>query len=380
MTPTLPADSNDSEPVASDSDEDDEGIRKFLDVNTANQGYKTSAHHSSHGIEMSPPSLLENDSDEGGNNDETKRSNRRGASTDGLGTARAATDGDGSSVQDDVRVAQRSADLIQKEMIKLGDNGKKVGKFGGGFSLIDLIRPLPLSGEVGFEEEEEEDDNNPANDEDTGPSPEEDELHIPKSMREIYSLSNANRRRTGKEKVTSKPLQLPDDGDTDPVEKFEEDDIQGAETIISGYFGSPNNSKKRTAPIGREDDIKLMIKMGWVKDSKEAEALAVVPADLVATAPAEKDKHGGGGGIVPPHHKKSSLSNAASSGGGGGRGGGDAFNAFNYYSSSAGIGAFDPSAPPPKNPFFAGAATSAASMVHGGESKGKPHKRNKKQR
>ena len=78
-------------------------------------------------------------------------------------------------------------------------------------------------------------------------------MEIPKSMREIYSLSNANRRRTGKEKATSptssKPLQFPDKIDMNDIEKMKEDDIQGAEAVIAsrggngpgGYFGGGNS-------------------------------------------------------------------------------------------------------------------------------------------
>ena len=210
---------------------------------------------------------------------------------------------------------------------------------------------------------------------------EEDEMAIPKSMREIYNLSNANRRRTGKEKSSKPMLQLlGDDGIEKGVQKMKEDDIQGAESIIAsrggpgGYFGSSGSGKRqRTAP-GKEGDIKLMMKMGWVK----AEPFAAVPADSPQQA-TEKDssKQGGGnhhhGGFPSTHCRKSSASSGRGGGGGGGGGGGS----FDYYSGS-GIGAFDPNAAPPKNPFFAGAATGAASMLHGGESKGKSHKRNKK--
>eukprot|EP00571_Detonula_confervacea_P000668 CAMPEP_0172322716 /NCGR_PEP_ID=MMETSP1058-20130122/46705_1 /TAXON_ID=83371 /ORGANISM="Detonula confervacea, Strain CCMP 353" /LENGTH=1045 /DNA_ID=CAMNT_0013038533 /DNA_START=70 /DNA_END=3207 /DNA_ORIENTATION=+ len=359
MTPTFSAGNGSS--GASES-EADEGIQQFLDVNVANKGY-SATHHTSHGIEMSPPSL-ENDSDAIEDDAEAKRSSR-GASTDGLGTTQAALgNNSGGSIEEDVRVAQRSANLIQKEMIKLTDSGKP-GKFGNGFSLIDLIRPMPMSEDVDFDKEQDTNGNSAGGDtsadkDDTpGAAPEEDEMAIPKSMREIYKLSNANRRRTGKEKVIPKPLQFPDENNKE-IEKFKEDDIQGAEAIIAsrggpgGYFGSSPSKRQRTAP-GKEGDIKLMTKMGWVKDKKDAESLAVVPADQQA---AEKDRHNNHG----PQYKKSS-----------GKGG-----SADYYSSmGAGMGAFDPNAAASKNPFFAGAATGAAAMLHG-ESKGKSQKRNKK--
>ncbi|KAL7536301.1 hypothetical protein ACHAXR_011263 [Thalassiosira sp. AJA248-18] len=377
MTPTIP-NSTSSGAASEESEDDDEGIRKFLDVNAANQGYSSTI-HSSHGIEMSPPSL-ENDSPANNNSMEEDDAGEvmhpkkisRGASTDGLGTARVALGGnnDGrASIQDTIGVSQRSANLIQKEMQKMTESGKAI-KFGNGFSLIDLIRPIqPSEGDVDLEKDQETTGAaNASNSHDatSEAAPEEDEMAIPNSMREIYNLSNANRRRTSKDKA-SKPLQFPDDN-SKGVETMAEDDIQGADAVIAsrgagGYFGSNSNQKRQRSSPGKEGDIKLMVKMGWVKDKKDAESLAVVPADVHAAA--EKDKLGGSG----PHHKKSNA--------GGGKGGGGG-GSFDYYSSmGAGMGAFDPNAAPSKNPFFGGAATNAASMLHG-ESKGKSHKRNKK--
>jgi len=366
----------------SESDDDYEGAGKLLDVDAANKGY-SSTPYSSHGIELSPgdvvPVAVIEGADEG-----TNKQSRRGASTDGLGTARAAGGG-ASSIDDEINVAKRSANFVQREMTKLTDIGRS-SKFGNGFSLIDLIRPMPQLEGVDFDRDQDDGDSggdDPGNHDDAlgGENiPEEDEMVIPKSMREIYNLSNANRR-TGK-----KLLRLPEDGSQE-VQAFMEDDVGVAEAIIAsrgglgGYFGTSGGGggggKRQRTPPGKEGDIKLMIKMGWVKDKKDAESLAVVPGD-----PQPPDKEGGNnhGG---QQQKKSN--NAGGGGGGGGKGGGGggsggAGGTFDYYSSmGAGVvGAFDPNAPMSKNPFFAGAAMNAASMLHGGESKGKSHKRNKK--
>ena len=161
----------------------------------------------------------------------------------------------------------------------------------------------------------------------------------------------------------SKPLEFPDD-DND-IQMVKEDFVSGAEAVIAsrggpgGYFGSSSTKRQRTVASGKEGDIKLMTKMGWVKDKKDAESLAVVPNDTQA---AEKDKNSNGS-----HYKKPSAS------GGRGSGGGGSFE-YNYAGNQP---LFDPAAAPSKNPFFAGAATGAASMLHG-ESKGKSQKRNKK--
>ncbi|KAL3764366.1 hypothetical protein ACHAWU_006004 [Discostella pseudostelligera] len=366
MTPT-PAGANATD--ASES-EADEGISKFLDVNAANQGY-SSTQYTSHSIETAPPPLV-NVPVAIDENDRIKERSSRGASTDGLGTTLAAS-GDASS-QDDVTTAQRSATLIKKEMTKLTRTGTEV-RFGNGFTLIDLLRPMSQSEYVDYDRDQDNDgpegDEKPSNIDDTsGDNPEEDEMTIPKSMREIYNLSNANRR-TGKEKASLKLLRLPGDN-TKSNQPMKEDDIQEAEAILAsrggpgGYFGSSGTSKRPRSAPGKEGDIKLMIKMGWVKDKKDAESLAVVPGEQ--QQPTEKDNRHNHGS---QHQKKSNA--------GGGKGGGGASGgSFDYYSSmGSGVGAFDPNAAPAKNPFFAGAAMSAVSMLHG-ESKGKSNKRNKK--
>ncbi len=372
----------------SGSDDDGEGAGRFLDVDPANEGYSSTA-HSPHSIELSPGDVDCVAAIGGGGGAANKRS-RRGASTDGLGTARAAGGG-ASSIDEETKVAKRSANLVRREMAKLTDIGRS-SKFGNGFSLMDLIRPVPQAEDVDFDRDQDDGDSggdDPGHNDDARGGddiPEEDdELVIPKSMREIYNLSNANRR-TGKERsATSKLLRLPEDGSRE-VQAFKEDDVQGAEAVLAshgglgGYFGASGGGggggKRQRTPPGKEGDVKLMIKMGWVKDEKDAESLAVVPGDL--QPPEKEGRHNHGG----QQQKKPNNAGGGGGGGGGGKGGGGGGGGgtFDYYPSmGVGVaGAFDPNAPMTKNPFFAGAAMSAASMLHGGESKGKSHKRNKK--
>jgi ribonuclease D len=342
----------------SDSD-DDERERNFLEVDAANEGY-SSILCSSHSIVLSSPSLEVKSTaiveEVGG----TNKPLHRGASTDGLGTARAAVGS--ASIDEEIKVAKSSASFVRKELTKLNELGT-TAKFVRGFSLIDLIRPIPQSEDVDFDRDQDDgdsagDDKQVNDDASVDDNPEEDEMVIPRSMREIYNLSNANRR-TGKEISISKLLRLPEHG-TEEVEAFKEDDVQVAEAIIASRGGG----KRQRTPPGKEGDIKLMIKMGWVKDKKDAESLAIVHG---CPQPPEKEgRH---------HGQQQKKPNTAGGGGAGGKGGGT----FDYYSSmGAGAGAFDPNAMPSKNPFFAGAAMSAASMLQGGEARGKSHKRNKK--
>ena len=348
MTPTLSGGNASSSGTSDESD--DEEITKFLDVTDENQGYAATL-YSSHSIEMSPP-LLENDT---AASRDGKRSNR----TDGLGTARAGA-ADGSSVEEDVRVAQRSSALIQKEMVSGKEGG---GKFGNGFSLIDLIRPVAMTEHVDLDKEQTEETNEDSAADNNVPevAPEEDEMTIPKSMKEIYHLSNANRVR-GKEKPS---LQFPpNDNDAKEVRKMKEDDVDQADAILSrggGYF--TNTSKRQRTTPGKEGDIKLMTKLGWVKDKKDAESLAVVSGN--SGDPPQPAVHG-------PPQKKSSVNRSSA----GSQSLFDNSPTSNYYSNMGGgassVGAYDPNAAPSNNPFFSGAATSAASMLHGGgDSEGK---------
>ena len=94
MTPMLTA-GNESSHGSSVSD-DDEGIRQFLDINIANQGY-SSTRYSSHSIEMSRPAIEE----------ETgviKNQSSRGSFVDGLGSARV-VDESSASIDEQMKVA-----------------------------------------------------------------------------------------------------------------------------------------------------------------------------------------------------------------------------------------------------------------------------------
>lgn len=150
---------------------------------------------------------------------------------------------------------------------------------------------------------------------------------------------------------------------------MKEDDVDQADAILSrggGYF--TNNSKRQRTTPGKEGDIKLMTKLGWVKDKKDAESLAVVSGN--SGDPQQPAVHG-------PQQKKSSVNRSSA----GSQSLFDNSPTSNYYSTMGGgassVGAYDPNAAPSNNPFFSGAATSAASMLHG-DSESKPT--NKKNR
>jgi len=324
---------------------------------------------------------------------------------DGLGTARAAVGdnaGDVGALQEEFRTAQQSASLIRRDIVRATATGAD-GAFAHGFSLIDLIRPVPLP--VSTDPEQESDKDCTTDRDASVPEPvveeggENYDTAVPKSMHEIYGLSNANRRRTGKQghrAGAQPPLKFPDGIDPNNVPVMAEDSVEGADAVIAsrgsagsgGYFGNSgtgSSKRARTAP-GKEGDIKLLVKMGWVKDKADAESLSVVASDLQqqqqggAGEANTKDGikgSGGGNGGGGGHHGQSSQFKKTTSGGGRGNGGGGGTGGWpvDYYT---GIGAFDPNAAPSKNPFFAGAATGAASMRDAKQQQGKSHKKNKK--
>ena len=355
--------------VTMSESEDDEAARPLLDTNSANQGFVSSI-YSSHSLEMSPP-LLEVDVDamEGDDARERKRLSR-GFCTDGLGTARAAlcssksgNERAESGAEEEIKVAQRSANLIQNEMMASLTESGKLGKYGNGFRLIDFIRPMVPSEDFGFEDSNHDisdkcqNDTNVEND-DRSEAP-EDEMTLPKSMREVYNLSNANRRRTDKEKATPKFVQF-DEGDAN-IQPMKEDNIAGAESVIAshggpgGYFGSSKRQRTGAVPPGKEGDIELLTRMGWVKDKTDAESLAVISNVISEQGGAEKEKN-----MSIPKKSEGKV------------------GSFDYYSSVGAIGAFDPNTLPSNNPFFAGAATSAASMLTEPKASKSGQKRNKK--
>lgn len=192
-----------------------------------NEGFKSNT-LSSHSLELSPPDL------------HTENTLRRGMSTSGVSGS-------------DARVAKRSASMIHDQMMLSGH------RYGGSFSLLDLIRPNATSSDLDREEKEPAVTSKPA-------VPEEEEMQIPKSIGEIFRLSNANR---GKQKK-SKP-QFTSQGNKSMSMK--EDDVQAAEGVIESYGGSGGYFGHKRQRPGKDGDIKQLIKLGWVKDQADADEL-----------------------------------------------------------------------------------------------------------
>lgn len=283
------------------SESEDDSKRQFLDIGDANKGYQSS-HYLSHSLNMSPKMHAEN------------------------------------FVEDsDDRLGQRSAQRIRDDMMT-SLNSESVEPIINGFDVMKYIRP--------YATKEKQDNILQDEDETTTPNTYEnidaDNMIIPKSMSEVYSLSNVNRRRTNKDKSPKTESKV-------DAEKFMEDDIEEAEKILSrggpgGYFGESKRQKPNS-------DTELMIKMGWIKNEEEANA----NSDVVGETEQRKSNE----------NKQMKEDTRLSS---------------DYYSTmGSGLGVFDPSAPASSNPFFTGAANSAASLFTGEKQKNlKPGKKNKK--
>jgi len=385
MTPEVTATGASGQGFDGQSSEEEDGHRsqQLLNVDKANKGYVASK-YTSHSLEMgnsvNPPSPIVDEEKQ----DDEKKQNRRGSrgrTVDGLGAARAAlgreelSKCEGAknqrSVEDEARLAKEGASKIRDQFVSEGGSTfLQVEAFGSG--------KVTLDGETcNIRHSSNEHD---ANNEENGA----EEFTVPKTMREIFQISNRNRNRSSKSggKLLTAPSPMAD-SDLKGTENMEVDCLAGAEDVLAargkdghGYFGngsaeksSDNDGKvggngrtkrQRTksqegdkgALVGHEeidrqlvskgDDVAVMESVGWTKGGRE-EARKLMVDD-------QQDS-----GKVGENH------------GNGCRGGKDASGskrdvATFDYSKVGPIGAYGPMAPAAQssNPFFSGAAIKGA--------------------
>ncbi len=361
----------------STEDEIDSGKkrRQLLSVDKANENYVASK-YSRHSLEMGP--IAEDGSE------------RRAKTVDGLGAAREALgqtgDGsgtggvDGSSLQNASMAAQTNANKIQNDL-ENGNHGLLNLATGERFGIEEALAQSPSRSETS-----ERSDGKYVGENDP----------IPRSMTEIYYISNRNRAGA----VAPVPVQ-----EGKPEAVFDVDTLEGAEAKLAtsgpegrGYFeknaiGLEAKKQKRPEgakelPISKEEDIGLMTSIGWIED--EAEAFEMMnersntsedkpqPSEDTKVVVSKGDAGGeGDNGFVSKSKKRG--------GGGGnqrGKAGGDGAEdnttreAFDY-SKVGSIGAYGPKgAPTASNPFFSGAAVSGGTLSGGGQ----PHKPRRRKR
>jgi exosome complex exonuclease RRP6 len=341
--------------------------RHGLSVHNANQKFRSN--------QFTPHSLQL-----GGRGDddmyETKtRSLAERGKVDGMGSARAARNHSQSPVptrpiEDEAALAQKSASLIRTTMSQEEQH------------LLGLI-----STDADMDDEDDGGDDGDDRDGD-GESRKDDgnddeDFVIPRSMREIYRISNRNRRN----KKAGSPV-LNERGN--PMNEKELDALAKAEEVLKArgldgrhfFDDMPSDGPKRqrtkstgtastsseeagghdSGNLSREDDIQLMQEIGWIKDKEEVDGMlnqrrASVEADDVA--------HLETGGEEDSEEEEAATATSDKA----------AKPTFDY-SSIGPIGAFNPTAPSPTNPFFAGAAI-AGGYLNQQPAAGKPENKKK---
>jgi ribonuclease D len=299
--------------TTTDEDEVEEGKkpRKLLVVDVANRQYQ-SKQYTTHSLELG-----------------SQRGDSRGRTADGMGAARAANDksGDTPALQEEARRAQLNAVRIRSGMSRDDD-------------LLGLISPTAEleAGNSGEAEDEDEPDREIDEDED---------FQIPKSMREIYKISNRNRR--------NRNIPSPPSGERSGMmaEPMAVDTLEGAEAVLaaSGYYANMKRPRTKSEESGsgeesarpsHEDDIEFMKEIGWVKSKEELQTLVNPRREdgeetpEVDTSVEDADRE------TPTDGGDSKSSSKASP--------------FDYST----IGQIGVSTSPSSNPFFAGAAVAGA--------------------
>jgi hypothetical protein len=307
--------------VTTTTDDDDEDPeyrdikpRRVLSVHEANQKYRASQ-FSSHSLQLG------NDNPDG--------------TVDGMGPARAAHFSQiNSTMEEGAQLAQANAAHIRS--VQHENHAPMIG----------LISPT--ADDMEEEEEEEEEVVETTND--------QEEFVIPRSMREIYRISNRNRRN----KKAGSPLPPPEQYNSEK----EAHELAKAEEVLKArslegknYFdeipGSPKRQRTKSTggaslsseeatpggndsgSISREEDIGLMQEIGWIKGKEEVDSMLKQRPG----ADGEDDNHGEGASSDEEAMKGTKP--------------------FDY-SAIGPIGAF--SATPSANPFFAGAATAGGHL------------------
>ena len=306
--------------------------KRLLSIHASNQDYR-SKQYSEHSMEFG-------------------KDGNRGRSVDGMGTVRAARESSLSpittSIDEDARQAKQNAAALQSGLLQKDSIP----------SVLGMISPTT---DVDEEEGPDSADPEPKDKETTGDDTDE-EFAIPRSMREIYRISNRNRRN----KKAGSPT--PERGVT-PTSEKEREELRKAEALLhergqeaASYFegsgdGSPGKRPRTRSRTGREseesvpaepsnvatpeDDLAFMQEIGWIKSKEEGQKLM-------------RERYGKGkasapGGDVSDNQRKEINRHATNYGGG-----------FDY-SGSVGVMPATQSS----NPFFAGAALTGGPLAQG---------------
>ena len=328
--------------------------RNLLAVNRANKDYRAQQ-DTSHSLGMGK-----------GGKELLAGSQGRAKTSDGMGAVRSVRDNSQSptpslSMEAEIKAAQQNAALIRGGMSQKEE-------------MLGLISP-PLDLD---EEDLDADEDGPQGSggggsgnkgTDNGDEDNEEEFVIPRSMREIYKISNRNRRN---KKVASP---TPDRSNL-PTSETESDHLAKAEQLLrergldgKGYFddlSGPGSTSKRqrtksagndqddsggtgsgenSLNISREEDVSFMQDIGWIKSKEEAEKLLAADGEA-------------GTAETPVDEVNASIHDGDTSGSPSKTGRESKTPTFDYHNVGA-IGALNPQSQQgaqAANPFFSGAA------------------------
>uniref|UniRef100_A0A7S4AKJ7 HRDC domain-containing protein n=1 Tax=Pseudo-nitzschia australis TaxID=44445 RepID=A0A7S4AKJ7_9STRA len=300
-----------------------------LAVHDANQNFQ-SRQFTLHSLKMGgndPPTETSNSS-------KTNSDTKRGELIDGFGPARM-THLTSEDMEEAVELAKSSAAQIRTSQETCG--------------IIGLI-----SSSADLRDEGDDRGDLVGNDDDQvgekGKTPEQEEFVIPRSMREIYRISNRNRRN----KKSSSPL--PQEHDEEELKELEKAELilksrsSEGKNYIDMIPSSPKRQRTKSSgaaslsssedaigqdsgSLTREDDIALMQEVGWVEGEEEINSML-------------KQRHDADG-----DDDESSEDGAKR---------GETPKPFDY-SNVGSIGAFNPT--PSANPFFSGAALNGGHLI-----------------
>jgi hypothetical protein len=292
-----------------DAEENNLKPRRVLAVHETNQKYRSSQ-FSSHSLQMGEDDCDEPDV------------------VDGMGSARAAHPQD---LKEEAQLAQTNAANIRTAQKS--------------HAMIGLISPTTDMDEDDDDEEEEDKEM-------VETSKNEEEFVIPRSMREIYRISNRNRR--NKKSMSPLPSE-PNEKEAQELAKAEEllktrslegknyfDEIPGTpkrqRTKSTGTASlSSEEAQGHDSGISREEDIGLMQDIGWIKGKEEVDIMLKQRHESNADGEEDEAASSEDEGVMKQPPPKP----------------------FDY-STIGPIGAF--SATAPANPFFTGAATTGGHL------------------
>mmetsp|Transcript_23283 Transcript_23283/g.28607 ORF Transcript_23283/g.28607 Transcript_23283/m.28607 type:complete len:1046 (+) Transcript_23283:200-3337(+) len=332
-------------------------------VHSSNSSFKANS-YTSHSLEMNSCAHAKSSEDEG--------KNRRGQSVDGMGAARVilnqtSDDNSNPGVEMQNKVAMQCASRIRGAMMS------------GNQNLLGLVQP------TSFANEKEEVADGDENGVDEGMEDSLDDYKIPKSMKEIYQISNKNRRRQKKSSVLFENEHKLNCG------QEKEEELKKAGLLLSrkgpdgtDYFNDTSTTKRqRTKSVdestekndnvasslsNKEDDIDLMTELGWVKDKEEAAELIAHYSQTTASATTgskeektKKSEINDVEGISSKQQQIKSSRRDVKRAGVNKLRPTESSGTIDYSNTSA-LKIYDPNAPVSDNPFFMGAALSGGML------------------